>query len=199
MLDTHARKYADSSLLRIARWLLKIGLSPNQVTAAAFVVGLSSGAAAYLRQPVIAVVLLWLSGLLDAVDGTMARMTGKSSLFGAVLDVVSDRIVELCVIWALALLHPQSLVALLGLVSSILLSMTVFLTTGMYAKNTGGKSFYYQAGLMERTEGFLAFTAILLFQGGLCVLTWIYTGLIAVTIVQRLAEAYRLARQTAED
>lgn len=199
MLDTHARKYADKSFLQVARWLLKIGLSPNQVTAAAFVFGLSSGAAAYFRQPVIAVVLLWLSGLLDAVDGTMARMTGKSSLFGAVLDVVSDRIVELCVIWALALLHPQSLVALLGLVSSILLSMTVFLTTGMYAKNTGGKSFYYQAGLMERTEGFLAFTAMLLFQGGLSVLTWIYTGLIAVTIVQRLSEAYRLARQIAED
>ena len=88
--------------------------------------------------------------------------------------------------------------ALLGLVSAILLSMTVFLTTGMLAKPRGKKSFYYQAGLMERTEGFLAFTAMMLFPAALEALTWIYGGLIGVTIVQRLWEARKIARECNE-
>ena len=82
----------------------------------------------------------------------MARLSGKSSLFGAVLDVTGDRVVELSFVWALALRHPDCLLPLLGLVSCILLSMTVFLTTGMLAQNHSSKSFYYPAGLMERTK-----------------------------------------------
>ena len=82
--------------------------------------------------------------------------------------------------------------ALLGLVSAILISMTVFLTTGMLTPKKGKKSFYYQAGLMERTEGFLAFTVMMLFPSALSVLTWIYAGLIGITILQRLRDANRI-------
>ena len=88
-------------------------------------------------------------------------------MLGAQLDIVSDRVVELGVVWALALRRPDCRLALLGLVSAILLSMTVFLTSGMLAKPRGKKSFYYQAGLMERTEGFVAFTAMMAFPTAL--------------------------------
>ncbi|MPN36929.1 hypothetical protein SDC9_184441 [bioreactor metagenome] len=84
---------------------------------------------------------------------------------------------------------------MLGLVSAVLVSMTVFLTTGMLAANTGKKSFYYQAGLMERTEGFIASTAMMLFQRFLVPLTWLYAGLILITIVQRVREASHLFGQ----
>ena len=180
MLDTHGRKYINGLFAGLAGGLLKLGLSPNQVTALAFVLGLGSGA------------------LLDAVDGEMARRSGKSSMLGAQLDIVSDRVVELGVVWALALRRPDCLLALLGLVSAILLSMTVFLTSGMLAKPRGKKSFYYQAGLMERTEGFVAFTAMMVFPTALEALTWIYCGLIGITILQRLWEARRMAKEINE-
>ena len=178
--------------------MLKLGLSPNQVTALAFVLGLGSGALLYAGLAWWAAAALWLSGLLDAVDGEMARRSGKSSMLGAQLDIVSDRVVELGVVWALALRRPDCLLALLGLVSAILLSMTVFLTSGMLAKPRGKKSFYYQAGLMERTEGFVAFTAMMVFPTALEALTWIYCGLIGITILQRLWEARRMAKEINE-
>lgn len=122
----------------------------------------------------------------------MPRLSGKSSMFGAVLDVSGDRVVELGFVWALALRHPDCLLPLLGLVSCILLSMTVFLTTGMLAQNNTQKSFYYPAGLMERTEGFVLFSLMALFQAYLAPIIWVFAGLILFTVIQRLLIAKRL-------
>lgn len=199
MLDTHARKYTDGLFHKLAGGFLRLGLQPNHITAAAFVLGCSAGTVLYTGHPIAATGLLWLSGLLDATDGEMARLSGKSSLYGALLDIVSDRVVELSIVWGLALRRADCLLPLLGLVSMILLSMTVFLTTGMLARNTGRKSFYYQAGLMERTEGFLAFTAMMLIPRHLGALTWIYAALIGFTILQRLADARRLLKIKKEE
>jgi phosphatidylglycerophosphate synthase len=192
MLDTRARKAVDPLFERIATWLLKLRFTPNLVTVLAFLIGICAGMLLYLRLPVAAVLVLWLSGLLDAVDGTMARLSGRSSLVGAVLDVTADRVVELGFVWALALQHPAQLLPLLGLVSCILLSMTVFLTTGMLAQNNSNKSFFYPAGLMERTEGFLFFSLMALFQSHLALITWVFAGLILFTALQRLRIAFRL-------
>lgn len=195
MLDSRARKAVDPLFERFARLLLKLRFTPNLVTALAFLFGLSAGLLLYVRLPVPAVITLWFSGLLDAVDGTMARLSGRSSMVGAVLDVTGDRVVELSFVWALALRHPDCLLPLLGLVSSILLSMTVFLTTGMLAQNHSAKSFYYPAGLMERTEGFILFSLMALFQAFLAPITWVFAGLILFTAVQRLRIAYRLQKE----
>jgi len=194
MLDTRARKVVDPLFERFARLLLSWHFTPNLVTALAFLFGLGAGALLFFRQPIPAVLVLWFSGLLDAVDGTMARLSGKSSMFGAVLDVTGDRVVELSFVWALALRHPDCLFPLLALVSCILLSMTVFLTTGMLAQNHAGKSFYYPAGLMERTEGFILFSLMALVQNHLAIITWLFAGLILFTAVQRLLIAFRLQK-----
>lgn len=199
MLDTHARKYTNRLFSAIAALLLRLGLTPNQVTALAFILGITSGAVLYGEHPMIAVALLWLSGLLDAVDGEMARRSSRSSVRGAQMDIISDRLVELSIVWGLALRRPDCLLPLLGLVSAILISMTVFLTTGMLTPKKGKKSFYYQAGLMERTEGFLAFTAMMLFPSALSVLTWIYAGLIGITILQRLIDAHRIIKEMEDE
>lgn len=201
MLDTRARKAVDPLFERFARLLLKRRFTPNVVTLLAFLFGLSAGVLLYFGLPIPAVLVLWFSGLLDAVDGTMARLSGKSSLFGAVLDVTGDRVVELGFVWALALRHPDCLLPLLGLVSCILLSMTVFLTTGMLAQNHSSKSFYYPAGLMERTEGFVLFSMMALVQAYLAPITWVFAGLILFTAIQRLLIANRLqkAHQSKDD
>jgi len=201
MLDTRARKVVDPLFEWFARLLLKLRFTPNVVTLLAFLFGLSAGVLLYFGLSIPAVLILWFSGLLDAVDGTMARLSGKSSLFGAVLDVTGDRVVELGFVWALALRHPDCLLPLLGLVSCILLSMTVFLTTGMLAQNHSNKSFYYPAGLMERTEGFVLFSLMALFQAYLAPITWVFAGLILFTAIQRLMIANRLqkAHQSKDD
>jgi phosphatidylglycerophosphate synthase len=55
----------------------------------------------FLGTPVLrlaGVVLLVIGLMLDTVDGMVARRSGKSSLFGAVLDIAADRTYEL-VLW----------------------------------------------------------------------------------------------------
>jgi archaetidylinositol phosphate synthase len=106
MLDTHARKMVEPLIRKTAKGLLKTGLTANQVTMFSFVIGISSGFFVYWNFPVWAVFLLWFSGFLDAVDGTMARLT-KPSPWGTVLDVTLDRLVEISVILGLAFRFPD--------------------------------------------------------------------------------------------
>lgn len=55
----------------------------------------------YLGSPVIkllSVLLLFLSLMIDTIDGTIARRKGEESLAGSVLDIAADRVYEL-VLW----------------------------------------------------------------------------------------------------
>ena len=171
MLDTHGRKYVEPIIESVANAFINRNISANKVTVLAFVLGISSGGWMLLGQPLIATAVLWISGLLDAVDGAIARKTGTSSSWGALMDITFDRIVELSVIISLAVLYPQARLVLIMLTGSIIISMTVFLTVGALSKNTKNKAFYYQAGLAERTEGFIMSSLMMLFSNHIIIIT----------------------------
>jgi CDP-diacylglycerol--glycerol-3-phosphate 3-phosphatidyltransferase len=78
------------------------------------------------------------------------------------------------------------------------MSMSVFLTSGMLIENTGRKSFHYQAGLMERTEGFIMFTLMILFNRYMIYMTFLYAILIAFTVFQRLRESIKILEEKNE-
>ena len=67
--------------------------------------------------------------------------------------------------------------------------MTIFLTVGAMSEKKGIKSFYYQAGLMERTEGFIMFTLMIILEKYINIITLIYAILISFTACQRFIEA----------
>ena len=192
MLDTHGRKYVEPIIESVANAFINRNISANKVTVLAFVLGISSGGWMLLGQPLIATAVLWISGLLDAVDGAIARKTGTSSSWGALMDITFDRIVELSVILSLSVIYPQARLVMIMLTGSIIISMTVFLTVGALSKNTKNKAFYYQAGLAERTEGFIMSSFMILFSKYIIAITIIYFSLILFTVVQRLKEAHRL-------
>ncbi|ALS78726.1 CDP-alcohol phosphatidyltransferase family protein [Planococcus kocurii] len=193
MLDTHARKHVQPTVEKTADLLLKLNFTADGVTKIAFIVGMSSGLFIYLDQPFWAVVVLWFSGYLDVVDGTMARKT-KPSAWGTLLDISFDRLVEISVILGLAFRFPDSMWALLLLSASIIVAMTVFLTVGALVDKEGMKSFYYQAGLAERTEGFILFTLMIVFSTYLTTIALIFFAVQLVTIGQRMAEARRILK-----
>lgn len=192
MLDTHGRKYVEPIIESVANAFINRNISANKVTVLAFVLGISSGGWMLLGEPLIATAVLWISGLLDAVDGAIARKTGTSSSWGALMDITFDRIVELSVIISLAVLYPQARLVLIMLTGSIIISMTVFLTVGALSKNTKNKAFYYQAGLAERTEGFIMSSLMMLFSNHIIIITIVYFLAILFTAGQRLKEAYEL-------
>ena len=194
MLDTHGRKYVEPIIESVANAFINRNISANKVTVLAFVLGISSGGWMLLGQPLIATAVLWISGLLDAVDGAIARKTGTSSSWGALMDITFDRIVDLSVIISLAVLYPQARLVLIMLTGSIIISMTVFLTVGALSKNTKNKAFYYQAGLAERTEGFIMSSLMMLFSNHIVIITIVYFLAILFTAGQRLKEAYELLK-----
>lgn len=194
MLDTHARHLVQPVIDRTAVMFLRWGLTANQVTWLAFILGASSGFFIYVEMPLMATVILWVSGYLDAVDGSMARLKKQSSAWGTLLDITFDRIVELSVIIALAIRFPQSSFLLLLLTAAIVFSMTVFLTVGALTEKKGMKSFYYQAGVAERTEGFLLFTIMILLPQWLLWSTSVFLILEVITGLQRMLEARRILK-----
>lgn len=193
MLDTYGRKYVNPVIDLGAKVLLKCKLTPNSVSIIALILGVLSSVLLYFDKLILAVVFLWISGYLDSVDGAMARIKSLTSNFGTLLDITFDRIVELGIIFVLALKFENSRLELLILTMMILISMTIFLTVGALAKNNGVKSFRYQAGIAERSEGFIFFSLmILLSYTKLGLVTNIFSIVILITIIQRALEAKKL-------
>ncbi|MGL5123353.1 MAG: CDP-alcohol phosphatidyltransferase family protein [Fusobacteriaceae bacterium] len=188
MLDTHLRKNIQPFIQSIAILFIKIKISANTVTKFSLILGICSSILVFYNFNISAIIFLWISGLLDAVDGSIARLT-KSTPFGTVMDITFDRIVELSIIVSLTLKNSQSSIYMVFLTGSIVISMTIFLTTGLMSQKISEKSFYYQAGLMERSEAFIIFSLMIYFQNYLNILTIIFTLLILFTSVQRFIEA----------
>ena len=66
-------------------------ITPNQVTLIAFGVAVAAAAGFALGTPIAAAVLVTLASVLDGSDGEVARLTYRSSPYGAFLDAVLDR------------------------------------------------------------------------------------------------------------
>jgi len=186
MLDTRGRRYFDGIFDKSGRIFLAMGLTPTNITIIAAMVGIMGAILFFFGKVILPIVLLWISGFLDAVDGSMARQSRKVSPVGTLLDIWLDRLVEISYIISFAVVCHEATFSLMILACTIILSMTVFLTSGMLIENAGIKSFHYQAGLMERTEGFIMFTLMIIFYLHMKILALIYAILILYTAIQRL-------------
>ena len=78
------------SLNRPERGIPLRAFVPNAVTALALCVGLSSVRFAYMDNWVLAAASIVLAGILDGLDGRIARLLNAQSRFGAELDSLSD-------------------------------------------------------------------------------------------------------------
>ena len=188
MLDTNARKYVQPLLDAIAQACLKAGIGANALTIAGMLLGVAAALLAAAGLPVAAVAVLWLSGLIDAADGTLARLT-KATPLGAILDITFDRVVEIAMIVALAWRFRDARLELLVLAGVIAIAMSLFLSIAAAVANRSVKSFHYAPGLGERTEAFICLTLMILDEERLVLWTWVFVAVIVFTMGQRLAHA----------
>lgn len=191
MLDTNARKYVQPVLDGVARACMRLGISANALTFIGMLVGLAAALLVLREHAVAGFIVLWLSGLIDAADGTLARLT-KPSPLGAILDITFDRVVEVAMIAALAYTFPDARFTLLILAGIIAIAMSLFLSIGAAVANQSIKSFHYAPGLGERTEAFICFSIMILDSARLVMWTWVFIGVIVFTMAQRLYHAYRM-------
>lgn len=116
---------------RIVPRLVDWRLTPNHVTYGGFAMSMLAGIS-FIYCPFLGGMATLLVGLLDTLDGSLARATGQSRKFGAFLDSVLDRYTELIIylgIWYhFYRIEPKppfySLLILLILFGSLMVSYT---------------------------------------------------------------------------
>ncbi len=167
----------------IGRFLNRLGLTPITVT----IIGvIGSSIAAYFvarGQITIGGIVMLLAWPIDALDGTMARLRGEASDWGAFVDSVSDRYSELIVLGALLYyfaMHDQHIaevVTFAAAAGSVLVS---------YVKaRAEAQSFSAKEGLLTRAERYLVLGPSLLFNIPI-VGVWIVAVLANFTALQRI-------------
>jgi CDP-diacylglycerol--glycerol-3-phosphate 3-phosphatidyltransferase len=146
----------------IAGFLNRFGLTPNAITLLGLA-GTTLGAYFLARgQMLTGGLVLLLTVPIDALDGTMARLRGESSDFGAFVDSVSDRYSELITFGGLLyyfLMRDESLGAMLTFAAaagSVLVS---------YIKaRAEGLDFTARVGLLTRVERYIVLIPSLVFN-----------------------------------
>ncbi len=85
----------------IGRFLNNLGLMPNVVTIIGLIGNIAGAILLAMGQITWGGVIVLLMGPIDALDGTMARLRGQPSRFGAFVDSVTDRYSELVILLGL--------------------------------------------------------------------------------------------------
>lgn len=74
------------------RGLARLGVGPNVLTTIGMVLTAASAVVVGMGEPILGAALLFVGGSMDALDGTVARTSGRSTPFGGFYDSVSDRL-----------------------------------------------------------------------------------------------------------
>jgi phosphatidylglycerophosphate synthase len=187
VLSAKLGHFLDTPLNQIAR---RIPLSPNTLTIVGFLITVI--AAFVIPQNIrLGGILILIGGVLDILDGAVARTKGQTTQFGAFLDSVLDRYSDaflfLALAWYLAERgsHEGAFLSLGTLVGAFLISYTRARAEGL------GKTCH--TGIMERSERIilLAFAAI---TGWLLPILWIMLILTHITVLQRIYHVWRILR-----
>jgi len=187
---------------KVVRKLFFNKISANTITLLALTTGLLSSLSIFLSGMLIweieliicATSLMVTSFLLDVLDGALARIEGPT-IFGGILDIFSDRAVEVSIIIAIISLDQINLMWA-GIISlgSIILCITMFLLVGgiVEAKDLEDtkKVIFYRKGLMERGETFIFLFLIMILFSWRVIMLWIFAFLILLTAILRLRDAY---------
>ncbi len=179
----------------IAKLMVKWHVHPNAITLIG-TAGVMFGALYYFPQAdeniyalFVGTMFAWWFSLLDLTDGMIARMTGKSSKFGAMLDSTLDRFADAAVFgglaWGLLDLHR---VAALGALLALVIGSIVPYTRAR-AEGLGVSAKIGIAGRVDRLVICLVPTGLVGLEVlDVVVLAWVFFFLAAaalVTVFQR--------------
>ncbi|NWF95329.1 MAG: CDP-alcohol phosphatidyltransferase family protein [Candidatus Thorarchaeota archaeon] len=131
-------------------------------------------------------VFVFLTGLLDGVDGATARVSGRSSLHGAFIDSTVDKVAEVVLLVAVALAFSTQ--DILGVQVSVwvcvcLAGWLMTSYTRSRAENLGVADL--DVGLGGRSERLFV---LFIFS----VVDWVLWGLVAVTVIGLFTAGYRV-------
>lgn len=183
------RSKVEGLLKAVARLVAKTRLKPNTITFFSLVVAIVGYILViHTKSGLLLGVFILLSGLLDALDGVLARLTGLASKKGALLDSFIDRLCEIAFALSFIELGFEPRLVLLFLSGSMLTSYTRARGESLGLTLSG-------VGLMERAER-LIILAFISFMHGLDaeIASYVYvavTILVCATVIHRFLYLWR--------
>ncbi len=194
MNRTHARRLLSSYVeVPVARLLARVGLTPNAITLLGMGGAVLGGYLASEGLLAAAGAATLAAGALDLFDGSVARVTGRKTRFGALLDSTADRVSEAVLLVGLAVFYarePTTLGVFLACAA-----MAGSMMVSYVRARAGGLRVDCEVGMFTRPERVAAMgtglivgqwwnTAVLVVLGATAALT-------AVTTVQRALHVRR--------
>jgi len=171
----------------IARPLARAGATPDSITYVSLLFALVAFISLPLTQfQLLFAILVFITGLLDGVDGAVARLNNTSSPSGGLTDSVIDKVAETFILAGIALAFPTE--TLLGFSITMWALIAVFgwlMTSYTRARAEGLGVTDLDIGLGGRSERLL--TLVLFSLLGL--VTW---GLVVVALMGVCTAAYRM-------
>jgi len=188
MFDGNFRAAFERGVAPLGKGLQRVGVSPDVITFSGVAMAAGCGIAIGTGRFPLAVLLLALTGLPDALDGAVAKAAGRTGPRGAYLDSVADRVSDGFLFagagWYLAGTDNPRM-AMLPFALYIAASLVSYQRAK--AESLG---FNAKGGLMERAERFIALGFGLLFSTLFVATLWVMLVLTAATAVHRFIKVW---------
>jgi CDP-diacylglycerol--glycerol-3-phosphate 3-phosphatidyltransferase len=188
-----ARLWAARFINPVALALGRLGLTPNMLTFIGLALILLTAIVLAFGYTRWGGLLFLLSGLFDALDGTLARLTNRKTRFGAFLDSTSDRYADAAILFGVMVPFMQRgqlievILAFVALVGSLLVSYT--------RARAEGLGLECKVGLLTRLERFIIISIGLLFNW-VALMLWVLAILANFTAMQRIVYVWQITRES---
>ena len=182
-----------------ARPLAKSGLTADQITIGAFLIGISALPLLAFGYNGWALAAILVNRLLDALDGALARITEATDR-GAFLDITLDFMVYGAVPLGFAIANPLSnalpasclLFSFIGTGASFLAFSIIAQRRGVTAPHFPHKGIVYMAGLAEGFETIVCFVLLCLWPQHFTPIAYSFSALCLLTTAARLIAGWRV-------
>ena len=197
------RRAFEALLSPVVRGLIAFGVGPSTITTVGTLAVVGSGLAFATHAPQVGGLLLLVSGILDMLDGGVARGSGGSTKFGAFYDSTLDRIGDGALFGGILLSFisggvPEQWVMLAA--TTVLVALSAALVVSYARARAEGLGFECSVGVAQRAERILGLGVPTLFFGAgpdgflLLGVVAILALTSVVTVIQRIVHVYRLTR-----
>ncbi len=168
-----------------------VGLSPNQVTFIALLLGGFSSYMVSQQYFISAATVWWVGRLLDGTDGIYARATKQTTAFGAHFDILADMASYSMMIIGFFFAFPGLQFLWLSILFLYVLCITGALSLGnledkQQIPTSNNRGLRLAAGIAEGGETGIAYTLFLLFPGYTKPLAELWIIVLVITVVARL-------------
>ncbi len=188
----------------VIQTMARIGITPNIVTAIGFLGNIGATALFVISalmvnrgEPVEAMTMIgWggatilFAGLFDMMDGRLARVSGKSSAFGALWDSTLDRYSEMVSLFGVSTVFVYFGWFWTGIVTYVAILGSVMVS---YVRaRAEGLGIECKVGLLQRPERVVITALSAIVSGVTANLWWMAGGMLIIAVLANLTACWRI-------